>query len=180
MRTTLLGAAATAVVLIFGLTAPATAESVGRHDPAETGHGVDLRAVHVAYREHNLRITLNHTNLRRNPATGSSGIVYLDTDPADRGPEFAFTGGYFDGTDYDLVATEGFGVRNWRESVKGSYELTLRYRKDQTKMRISRRTLGGADDVRVAVKVAGRRTDGSTVTDWLRKPRSYTLWVARD
>ena len=93
-------AAAAAAALTLGLAAPASADSIGLRDPADINHGVDLRAVHVVNGERNLRIVLNHTNLRRDPRTGAGGAVYIDTRAADRGPEFVFVGGYFEGTDY--------------------------------------------------------------------------------
>jgi hypothetical protein len=48
-------------------------------------------------------------------------------------------------------------------------------------MRMSRATLDNPDDVRVAVRVSGARTDGSStgLVDWLGDPRSYTMWVEK-
>ena len=172
-------AALAAGALTLGLAAPASAASIGVKDPADIGHGVDLRAVHVVNGEHRARVVLNHTNLRRDPKTGAGGAVYIDTDPKDAGPELVFVGGYFEGTDYQLVKTEGFGPKQWVAPVKGFYEMTLDYDKEQTRMRISRKALGTDGKIRVAVKVAGQRTDGSTVTDWLGDRREFTLWVAR-
>ena len=179
MSKTCLGAVATAAALTLGLAAPAAAASIGVKDPADIGPGVDLRAVQVANGERNLRIVLNHTNLRRDPRTGAGGVVYIDTDADDRGPELAFVGGYFEGTDYQLLTTEGFGPKRWKEPVTGSYRMTLDYTKEQTRMRISRAALGDVDAVRVSVKVAGHRTDGSQVVDWLGERRSFTTWVDR-
>jgi hypothetical protein len=179
MRKTLIGAAATAAALTLTLAAPANAERFGIDDPIESGHGVDLLAVSVVNAEKNLRVVLTHKNLRRDPRTGAGGAFYIDTDPDDKGPELVFAGGYFDGTDYQLVATEGFGVDNWKAPVKGYYRMTLDYAKETTRMVISRRALGGADDVRVAVRVGGQRTDGTQVVDWMGKPRSFTLWLDR-
>ena len=180
MSKTLAGAtAAAAAALTFGLAAPAAADSIGVQDPAEIGHGVDLRAVEVVNAERRLRIVLTHTNLRRDPRTGSSGAVYIDTDRTDRGPEFVFTGGFFEGTDYQMLATEGFGTKQWQAPVEGFHEMTLDYADEQTRMRISRKALGGADAVRVAVRVSGQRTDGSQVVDWLGERRSFTRWVDR-
>lgn len=88
-------------------------------DPADIHHGVDLRAVVVDH-DTALTITLTHTNLRRDPSTGAGGAVYIDTDHADAGPELVFLGGYFEGTDYQLVRTEGFGRRNWQGPATGS------------------------------------------------------------
>ena len=54
------------------------------------------------------------------------------------------------------------------------------YDTDQVRIRISREALGSPEQVRVAVRVAGTRPDGSdTATDWLGKPRSFTDWVAQ-
>ena len=50
---------------------------------------------------------LNDTNLRRDPRTGAGGVVYIDTDAEDRGPELAFVGGYFEGTDYQSPDDRG-------------------------------------------------------------------------
>lgn len=179
MRKTFIGAAATAAALTLSLAAPANAERFGIDDPAESGHGVDLLAVAVVNSDKNLRVVLNHNNLRRNPRTGAGGVVYIDTDRADKGPELAFAGGYFEGTDYQLVATEGFGVKNWKQPVKGYYRMKLDYAKDTTRMVISRRALGGADEVRVAVRVGGQRRDGTSVVDWMGEPRSFTMWIDR-
>lgn len=180
MRTTsFIAAAATAAALTSGLAAAAQADSIGVRDRADVQHGVDLRAVHVNHADHNVWVTLNHTNLRRDPSTGSGGAVYLDTDPKDKGPEAVLVGGFFEGTDYQLLHTEGFGVGQWGEPIEGSYEMKLDYAKEQTRIRISREALGRPGKVRVAVRVGGERTDGTPVVDWLRKPFSFTPWVER-
>jgi hypothetical protein len=174
-------AAAAAGFLALGLAAPASAASIGVKDPADVSHGVDLRAVRVVNGDHNVRVVTSHTNLRRDFRTGSGGSVYLDTDRSDKGPELVFVGGYFEGTDYALLRTEGFGAKQWGNPVRGSYEMNIDYDKEQVRMRIGRgiKALEGVGDVRVAVKVAGNRTDGTTVVDWLGEPRSFTPWVAK-
>lgn len=99
----------------------------------------------------------------------------------DAGPELVFVGGYFRGTDYQLIRTEGFGRRNWIAPVDGFYEMTLDYAAERTRMRISRKALGPTDEVRVAVRVSGTRRDGTSdgLVDWLREPRYLTRWVDR-
>jgi hypothetical protein len=183
MSKTIIGAAAAAIaataLTIGGLAAPAGAASIGVTDPADVDHGVDLRAVRVANGEDNLRIVLTHDDLVRSPKSGAGGAVYIDTDPADKGPELVFVGGYFAGTDYQLLHTEGFGVKKWGDVVDGFHQLTLDYDKDKTRMRISREALGDVGAVRVAVRVAGERPDGTHVVDWLGEPRSFTSWVPR-
>jgi hypothetical protein len=174
-------AAMTLTALVLGLASPAAADSIGVKDPADTGHGSDLRAVQVTNGDHNVVVRTTHTNLRRDPATGSGGTVYLDTDPADRGPEYVFVGGFFVGTDYQLLHTEGFGHRQWGAPVRGSYEMTVDYAKERVRMRMSQQALGQPDEVRVSVRVAGTRSDGTSqgLVDWLGEPRSFTDWVAK-
>lgn len=182
MRTTIATTAALSVAaLTLGVSGPANAASIGVEDPKDTSHGSDLRAVQLKHRDNNVVVVTSHTNLRRDPRTGSSGVVYLDTDPGDRGPEFVFVGGYFEGTDYQFVQTEGFGHKKWGAPVVGSYEMTVNYSKDRVRMRMSRKALGNPDQVRVAVRVGGTRKDGTSdgLVDWLGEPRSFTRWVAQ-
>ncbi|QIK74230.1 hypothetical protein [Nocardioides piscis] len=163
-------------------TAPsANADSIGVKDPRDINHGVDLRSVEVDHGTDDIRIVTTHTNLRRSFRSGSSGAVYLDTDPARRGPEYVFVGGYFVGTDYTLLKTDGFGSHNWGRRVKGSYDLSLDFADEQVRMRVATTTLGSPERVRVAVRVAGTRSDGTSkgLVDWLRAPRSFTDWVAQ-
>lgn len=62
--------------------------------------------------------------------------------------------------------------------MDGFWRMRLNYKADRTIMRMSRQAVG-ADDLRVAVKVAGQESDGTTVVDWLRQPKSFTPWVSR-
>lgn len=171
--------AATALTaLALGLPAPSYADSIGAKDPSDVAHGVDLRAVQVQNTDSFVRVVLVHEDLDPSPESGAGGAVYLDTDAEDRGPELVFLGGYFEGTDYQLLETEGFGQKRWGDIVDGSWRMRLDFDKEHTVMRIARDAVG-ADDVRVAVKVAGTQPDGDRVTDWLRGPRELTEWVAR-
>ena len=173
-------AALSAAALTLTQLSPASADGIGVSDPRDLDHGVDLRSVVVEHKANNVVVTTTHTNLRPSFRSGSSGAVFLDTDPADTGPEFVFVGGYFDGTDYQLLHTDGFGQRKWGEPVEGSYRMRLDYEKEHVRMRVSRETLGSPAEVRVAVRVAGTRKDGSTTkVDWLGEPRSFTEWVAQ-
>lgn len=182
MRSTLLGAATLAAAATLALTqlTPANADSIGVKDPKDLAHGADLRSVQVEHKARNIVVTTTHTDLRRSFRSGSSGAVYLDTDPADPGPEYVFAGGYFVGTDYQLLEVDGFSNTTWGEPAEGSYVMRIDYDREQVRMRISRETLGSPEEVRVAMKVAGSRPDGSnTRRDWLGEPRSFTEWVAQ-
>ena len=177
MRTTI---ALTGAALIVGLAGPAHAATVRLTDPQDVAHGVDLRAVKVKHTDTDVVVVTRHTDLQRDPKSGAGGTVYLDTDRGDKGPEYVFVGGYFEGTDYQLLHTEGFGVEKWGDAVEGSYELRINYDEERVRMRMSRAALGNPADVRVAVKVGGSQGDGKpAVVDWLGEPRSYTPWVAK-
>ncbi|WP_210502808.1 hypothetical protein [Nocardioides xinjiangensis] len=181
MRTTILSAAALSVAaLTLTQLAPASADAIGVRDPRDLDHGADLRSVEVRHTADNVVVTTTHTDLRRSFRSGSSGAVFLDTDPTDTGPEYVFAGGFFVGTDYQLLEVEGFGSGKWGEPVQGSYRMRVDYDLDRVRMRISREAIGSPEEVRVAVRVAGTRPDGSnTRVDWLREPRAFTEWVAQ-
>ena len=182
MRTTILSTAAlsvAALTLSLSQLAPASADGIGVKDAADVAHGVDLRSVVVDHRAANVVVTTTHTDLRPSFRTGSAGAVYLDTDETSPGPEYVFVGGYFDGTDYQFLHTDGFGHRSWGQPVQGSYRMRLDDAKEQVRMRISREAIGSPEQVRVAVRVSGTRHDGTGVVDWLGAPRSFTDWVAQ-
>ena len=180
MRRTILGAATLAVATLAVAQIPAAhADGIGVSDPKDLGHGVDLRSVEVEHRTSNVVVTTTHTDLRPSFRTGSSGSVFLDTDPDDRGPEYLFAGGFFLGTDYALLAVDGFSDTS-PEPVEGSYRMRVDYDTEQVRMRIARDAIGSPDEVRVAVRVAGSRPSGkNTKKDWLGEPRSFTDWVAQ-
>jgi hypothetical protein len=180
MRTTILSAATLAIAALALTQLPASADGIGVEDPQDLGHGVDLRSVEVQHGGRNVVVTTTHTDLVESFRSGSSGSVFLDTDPTDAGPEYVFAGGYFVGTDYALLRTDGFANKLWGEPVEGSYRMKVDYDADQVRMRISRDAIGSPDEVRVAVRVAGTRPNGkNTGTDWLGEPRSFTEWVAQ-
>jgi hypothetical protein len=182
MHKTVAGAAAlSAAALTLGVTGVASADAIGVKDPEDTFHGSDLRSVTVRHGHDDVVVVTTHSGLRRDPRTGSGGAVYVDADARDRGPEYVFVGGYFQGTDYQLLRTEGFGPRQWGTPVEGSYEMTVDYAKEQVRMRMARATLEDPARVRIAVRVSGTRTDGTStgLVDWLGEPRSFTRWVDR-
>jgi hypothetical protein len=181
MRRTLLSIATIAVACLALTQAPAAnADGIGVTDPKDLGHGVDLRSVEVEHKARNVVVTTTHSDLRPSFRSGSSGAVYLDTDPADPGPEYLLSGGYFVGTDYVLLEVDGFSRKAMGDPVEGSYRMSIDYDTEQVRMRMSREAIGSPDEVRVAVRVAGSRPDGSnTRRDWLGEPRSFTEWVAQ-
>ncbi|MGN6130713.1 MAG: hypothetical protein ACTHOK_10280 [Nocardioidaceae bacterium] len=181
MRKTIAAVPVALAAVTVSLAAPAYAATLTVRDPHDLSHGVDLRSVRVTNGDRDVVVVTTHSDLRRDPSTGSAGAVYVDTDPADAGPEFVFVGGYYEGTDYRLLHTEGFGHRRWGAPVAGSYRMSVDYAADRVRMRMSRSALGSPGKVRVAVRVSGTRPDGSSagVVDWLGEPRGFTRWVAQ-
>lgn len=182
-RTTRSAAAVAAAALALTVPAgaiPAQAASGLTEDPKDVKHGVDLRSVKVTHGENALTVRTDHTNLRPHWRTGSSGSVFIDVDPDDAGPELVFAAGYFRGTDYALVATDGFAPKKWGEPVECDYKMRVDYVEDIVRMRIGNDCLGeGTEQVRVAVKVGGERRDGTHVIDWMTERRAFTDWIAR-
>ncbi len=181
LRTPVLGTAALALAaLILSPLAPASAESVEIPDARDLDHGVDLRSVAIRHHPDNIVVRTVHTDLIESYRSGSSGVVFLDTDPANTGPEYVFVGGYFVGTDYNLLTTDGFATKKWGEPVEGSYRMKVDYDRETVRFRISRDAIGSPGAVRVAVRVAGTRPNGrDTAQDWLDGPRNFTDWVAQ-
>lgn len=161
--------------LTLGLAGSAHAAGTQRTDPADLRHGSDLRSVRVANKADDLVVVTTHRDLRRDPSSGSGGSVFIDTDPADAGPEYVVVGGWFEGTDYALLETEGWATSQWREPVEGSYELRINYDTEKVRVRISQEAIGSPDAVRVAVRAAGPNTR----VDWVGAAKSFTPWVAR-
>lgn len=177
MRTSIptVATVATLGALTLGLAGSAHAAGTQRTDPSDLRHGSDLLSVRVANKVDDLVVVTTHRDLRRDPSSGSGGSVFIDTDPADAGPEYVVVGGWFEGTDYALLETEGWATSQWREPVEGSYELRIDYDTDKVRVRVSQDAIGAPDAVRVAVRAAGPNTR----IDWIGAARSFTPWVAR-
>ena len=59
--------------------------------------------------------------------------------------------------------------------------MTVDYARERVRFRMAHKALRNPELVRVAVRVAGTRSDGTSdgLVDWLGEPRSFTDWVAR-
>jgi hypothetical protein len=171
--------AATVTAATLGLAGSASAATATFADRVgDMKHGADIASVKVV-NEKNVRVVIQHADLVRSYKSGASGTVWLDTDPAKAGPEFAFVGGFFEGTDYALVRTDGWRLRHRAVPLQASYEMKLDYVNDVTRIRISRAALDRPGKVRVAVKVGGEQRDGDIVHDWLGERRALSSWVQR-
>jgi hypothetical protein len=168
----------TAAALAFA-PASATAETAAFRDAhGDMAHGADIYRVKVV-NENDVRVKIRTADLVRSYKSGASAAVFLDTDPEQDGPEFAFLGGLFEGTDYALVRTNGWKVGKHPQVVRGFHTMTLDYQDDVARIRISRGALDHPGKVRVAVKTGGEQRDGDIVRDWLHGRRDFSPWVAR-
>ena len=175
-RATLASTALAALATLTTLAGPAVAAERTVSDPDDIGPGVDLRQVRVV-NDQEVRIIAHHDDLR--PHAASAGMtVYLDTDATRRGPEFAFSAGLVDGTDFALsrAGWSGDGTRVGGEGC--SYRLRIDYARDISRVRIARGCLDDPAQVRVAVRATGG-ANGDLQTDWLTGRRAFTGWVAR-
>ena len=168
-----LAVATAATALLLSVPAPAQAAVTRFEDPrGDVDHKIDVREVVVTNGQDNLRVTLHHRDLVGSWRYGESATLFVDLDPADRGPELVLSGGIMDGTDYLLTATEGFAPDTWGKPVCGDYSMRADWAGDVTRFRISNRCLRGAEEVRVAVVAAGQvPVNGPIVRDWLGEPR---------
>jgi hypothetical protein len=180
MRTPVAAVALAAAALPIALAGPANAELYGVDDPVDTYHGSDVRSLSVRNGAENLNITTVHEGLRRDPATGSAGMFYVDTDREDRGPEYVLVAGFVGGTDYVLRHTEGFGRENLGRAVEhGDYLMRVDYDRERVRIKLSQPALGNPDAVRVSVRVSGTRTDGTShgLVDWVGTRHWFTPWL---
>ncbi len=178
---TLAGAAALALtgsVLALSGSAAAATTTITPDAVGDMDHGADIVTVKVV-NEKSVRVVLKTTDLVPSYQSGSGVKIYLDTDPDDAGPEYAFLGGMFDGTDYGLVRVDGWKVPKYPTTVNKFYIMSLDYEKDVAKIRISRAALGRPGAVRVAVRTSGEQPDGDYVHDWLGERREFTPWITR-
>ena len=175
-------AALSAAALTLGLAGPANAERHAVNDGVDTSHGSDVMNASVRNGNENVYVRSAHYGLRRDPRTGSGGRIYFDTDKQDKGPEYVLVGGFTAGTDYVLSETEGFAPSQWGEPVQhGDYLMRVHYQKDRVRVVVSQAALGDPDRVRVAMRVSGTRTDGTShgLVDWVGDRHWFTPWLDR-
>ena len=170
--------AAVGVALVATSGTAVAATSTFQDARGDMAHGADIYGAKVV-NEKNVRVVLRVADLVPTYKSGAGVTVYLDTDPADAGPEFAFLGGMFEGTDYGLVRTEGWNVPDNPRVVRGFHIMKLDYDNDVARFRMTRAALDHPGKVRVAIRTSGEQNDGDIVHDWLHARRDFTSWVKR-
>jgi hypothetical protein len=167
----------------FAAFAPAALADSNRFTDArgDIAQGADIQAVRVFNSNATLRVNVKHRDLVRSFRSGSSISVFLDTDPARRGPEFVFTGATFSGGDYALLPARGFRASSDTQVPLhgGSYLMRLDYARDIARITIDQVVLGSPAAVRVEVKTGAEGVGQPNEVDWLGTPRSFTPRVER-
>ena len=171
-------AALTAGTLALAGSATAATTTITPDPVGDMDHGADIVTVKVV-NEKSIRVVLKAADLVPSYQSGAGVKIYFDTDPQDAGPEYAFLGGLFEGTDYGLVAVEGWKVPKYPTTVGKFYIMKLDYERDVATIRISRAALGHPGDIRVAVRTSGEQPNGDYVHDWLGGRREFTPWITR-
>lgn len=169
---------------ITGVAGAASAATAAVSDArGDVAHGADIQEVRVVNGRERLRVNVVHRDLVRSFRSGSSISVFIDTDRERTGPEFVFTGGTFEGSDYALLKADGF-KRSGDQQVPlngGTYVMRLDYVADVARISIDQVVLGNPGAVRVEVKTGAEMvpegTDASREVDWLNTPRRFTRWV---
>ncbi|MFC5493154.1 hypothetical protein [Nocardioides caricicola] len=175
-KTTAAAVALSTAALTFGISGTAHAEQYGIDDPDDTTHGVDVLSMTVRNGKSNVNVITTHDDLRRAPSSAAGGSIFIDTVKGDKGPEYVFVGGFFEGTDYTLLETEGFSQESYGEPVEnGDYVMRIDYRNDEVRVRMSRAALGNPGAVRVVMRAAGP----SGAVDWVSEKREFSPWISR-
>lgn len=175
----------TAAAVTLAVPGPAAAETASFKDargdmgPADTRFGADLHRVKVV-NDAKVRIKVTHANLVPDHETGSSLSAFVDADKDRKGPEYVFTGGTFEGSDYGLIKARGWKAQN-RRVVDCAHRMDVDYDKDTATLVMARSCLGDPGRIRVEVvtgQFRGTTTDDA-VRDWLGERREFSSWVAR-
>lgn len=172
-------AVAAAVVLMATSVGPAAAERLGLDDPADVGGASlsDILVVTAVHAPKKLVVRVAFAELEPTSDAGPSSLsVFVDTDPAARGPEFRVGTGLQEGTDYQLVRMKGWKAVG--EALTCSHAVAIDFDADRVRTRISRACLGDPEKVRIGVKMTDLYDGSHPVVDWLGKRRYLSIPIA--
>lgn len=162
---------------LLGLAAPAQAEQWAIDDPADATASLnDIYGVAINHGKKKVKFHIRVDDLRRVSSAGAT--LFLDTDPGNKGPEYALATGLSSGTDYALLRVKGFASPG-TGPVKCKYALELRYRADVVKGFINRGCLGKPDTVAASVKMVDHADASHPVRDWAPAKKKFGLPVAK-
>ena len=161
-------------VLVVGVAAPAEA-NVRRFTDShrDTAAGTDIWSVRVdnstADRQE-VRIRIRQDNVRN----GDALAVYLDTRPADPGPEFVMSGVV--GSEYVLHRMEWWKEPRALVPFKCGYSMKIKESTDRTRVVLPRQCIGTPSEIRVAVRATRNKP---AARDWAAGRRDWLGFVRR-
>jgi hypothetical protein len=168
-----------AALVLTTAAGPASAERLGLDDPADVGGASlsDILAVTAVHVPKKLVVRVDFAELEPTSDAGPSSLaVFVDTDPAAKGPEFRVGMGLQAGSDYQLVRME-----DWKpvgEALTCSHVVAINFDTNRVRARISRACLGNPEKVRIGVKMTDLYDGSHPVVDWLGKPRYLSIPIA--
>lgn len=172
-----IAAAATAAVVLMPA-ASAQAETTRVVDGRDaTGSPSDILRVKVSHGPDQVRVRAKFADLRKRGAVSSGAAVFIDSNRARRGPEFAVITGLGYGTDYQLAK-----VRRWKlvgSPLSCDHKLRLDYKRDVMTFRASRSCFANPATVRVGMRMDDHADGSHVITDWMTGRRKFTGWLAR-
>lgn len=170
MRVRRAGLAAVTMLALGLAPSAAVAGTLTFTDPAhDIRPGLDVLSVRVS-NESRVVVTVRHRDLRR--AAGPSVQVYVDTNRRRLGPEFV--------VGVDRWEAYLWRVRRWRAygdaPLSCAMTAGLDYRREVTRVALSRRCLGYPGPVRVSVEAYSQRSRH----DWAPGYHRFSPWVPRN
>jgi hypothetical protein len=161
---------------LLGLAGPADAERYAIDDPADaSGSRNDIHGLTLVHGEKRVRFVIAVDDLR--PRADAGATLFLDTDPQDKGPEYALGTGLSSGTDYALARVEGWEDRDGK-ILSCDYDLELKYKADVVVGSIKRGCLKHPDTVAASVKMVDTADASHPIRDWAPGKKKFGLAVA--
>ncbi len=159
--------------------APASADRLGLDDPADVGGASlsDILAVSANHGARKVNVRVEFAELEPDSDAGPASLsIFLDTDPATKGPDFRIGTGLQEGTDFQLVR-----MKNWKAiggALACQHDVRLNFDGNRVRARVDRACLGNPDTVRIGVKMTDLYDGSHPVVDWLGKRRYLSLPLA--
>ena len=179
LRPRVLTAGLLAAALTTAVPGPASAERLGLDDPADVGGASlsDILAVAANHGARKVNVRVEFAGLEPTSDAGPASLsIFLDTDPATKGPEFRIGTGLQEGTDYQLVRMKGWKAVG--DPLSCSHDVRLNFDLDRVRARVARSCLGDPATVRIGVKMTDLYDGSHPVVDWLGKRRYLSLPLA--
>lgn len=166
--------AVAAALLSLALISPAHADVQRFTDPRnDTSSSVDIRSVRVDNSTADrsaVVVAVQQDDVR----IGDSIEIFVDTRPADPGPEFSISG--YVASEYVMHHRENWKNPGRMVPFRCGYRMRINEATDRTRVVMSRNCLGEPGKVRVAVLV---ERDASSTHDWAKARRTWLGWVSR-